>query len=600
VNPNAKSAVFVVLSLSLFLYSLAWADEADLTWDTFLRGPATDGGYGIAVDAAGQVYVAGLTWSSDFPTTAVAFDTSHNGGQDAFVAKFNSKASALDYCTFLGGNFDDLARDITVDDAGNAYVIGKTSSFNFPTTIGAFDEAIGGPVDAFVAKLDHTGSTLDYSTFLGGDGWDEGHAIALDDLGNAYVTGETNSATFPVTPGVFDETHSGDFDAFVAKLDHTGSILGYATYLGGNLTDFGRGIALDDSRQAHVTGETWSSDFPTTPGAFDTDYSNGEVFVVKLDATASTLGYATYLGGGGSDYGFGIALDHSGNAYLTGEAGSGFPTTAGAYNPTYNGGLSDLFVAMLNSSGSALGYSTYLGGDNTDDGYGIVVDDSGYAYVTGETHSANFPTTTQAFDKIHNGGSDAFVVKLNPMGNTLDYATFLGGEYSDIGFDIVLDSSRYVYLAGHTESPKFPVTVDVYDNTYNGDQDVFVVKLNTTGSALDFATFLGGGVYVPVDPTIPSALLPTTYALSQNYPNPFNPETTIRFHTPRAGTVSLCVYNVSGQLVRELSDGYREAGSHEVRWDGQDHSGKKVVSGTYLCRMRAGHVSKTIKMVLLR
>jgi len=600
VNPNIKIAVFLVLSLPLFLYSLAWADDADLIWNSFLRGTAIDGGYGIAVDQAGDVYVIGVTWSSDFPTTEVAFDTSHNSGQDVFVAKLNSTASNLDYSTFLGGNLDDLGYDIAVDDAGNAYVTGKTASFNFPTTAGAFDEAINGPVDAFVAKLNETGSSLDYSTFLGGDNWDDGIGIAIDNLGNAYVIGETNSATFPTTTGAFDETHNGDFDAFVAKLNDTGSTLSYATYLGGDLSDFGRGIALDDAWQAHVVGETWSSDFPTTPGAFDTDYSNGEVFVAKLNATASALDYATYLGGSGNDYGYGIALDDLGNAYVTGEAGPNFPTTSGAYDLSYNGGLSDLFAAELNDSGSVLVYATYLGGDDTDIGYGIVVDDSSYVYLTGGTHSSNFPTTAGAFDKIHNGDSDVFVAKLDPTGSALDYATFLGGNGSDIGFDIVLDSSRYAHLTGHTASPNFPTTVGVYDNTYNGDQDVFVAKLDPTGSELDYATFIGGGVYVPVAPTTSLASLPTTYDLSQNYPNPFNPETTIRFHIPQAGPLSLRIYNIAGQLIRELADGHREAGSYEVRWDGRDNRGQEVVSGVYFCRMSSGDFGKTIKMVLAR
>ena len=258
---------------------------------------------------------------------------------------------------------------------------------------------------------------LSYSTFLGGSGSDFGNSIALDASGNAYVAGETQSTNFPTTLGAFDTSYYG-LDAFVTKLNHTGSALVYSTFLGGTHsgTDAVEGIALDASGNAYVTGLTFGG-FPTTPGAFDT-WGNGasDVFVTKLNPTGSALVYSTYIGGSGNESGRGIAVDASGNAYVTGSTwvtiGNPFPTTPGAFDTSYNGD-SDPFVTKLNPTGSALVYSTLLGGSISDWGSEIAVDASGNAYVTGQTYSTNFPTTPGAFDTSHNGAGDAFVTKLN-------------------------------------------------------------------------------------------------------------------------------------------------------------------------------------------
>jgi hypothetical protein len=318
----------------------------------------------------------------------------------------------LAYSTYLGGASEDQARGIAVDGSGSAYVTGMTFSSDFPTTAGAFETSQSGiNNDAFVTKLDASGSALSYSTYLGGANEDAGFAIAVDGSGSAYVTGYTSSSNFPTTVGAFDTSHNGENDAFVTKLDASGSALSYSTYLGGELQDQAVGIAVDGSGSAYVTGATFSSLLPTTEGALDTSSNgNNDAFVTKLGASGA-LSYSTYLGGAGHDRGLAIAVDGSGSAYVTGStSSSNFPTPPGALDTSSNGN-DDAFVTKLGASGSALSYSTYLGGGSYEQAQGIAVDGSGSAYVTGYTSSSNFPTTAGALDTSQNGSYDAFLSK---------------------------------------------------------------------------------------------------------------------------------------------------------------------------------------------
>jgi len=406
----------------------------------------------------------------------------------------------LDYSTFLGGTGDDFGSDIAVRD-DNAYVTGGTSSADFPTTRGAFDRTLGGDSDAFVTKLNASGSAPVYSTYLGGSSADAGNGIAVDTRGRAYVTGSTQSADFPTTPGAFDRTFNGGFnDAFVTKLNASGSSLIYSTFLGGTGSDDGLGIAVRDDN-AYVTAPTSSADFPTTRGAFDRTFNGGrsDAFVTKLNASGSSLIYSTFLGGTGDDFGSDIAVDGRGRAYVTGDIEEGsrdYPTTPGAFDTTGGGEVGDAIVTKLNATGSALVYSTFLGGTNffdgqaagSDFGLGIAVRDDN-AYVTGETVSSDFPTTPGAFDTTFNGGGDAFVTKLNASGSALVYSTFLG---SGRGSDIAVDGRGRAYVTGGTASADFPTTPGAFDTTFNGG-GAFVTKLNASGSALVYSTFLGSG-----------------------------------------------------------------------------------------------------------
>jgi hypothetical protein len=466
----------------------------DLLYATFLGGSDMDGSIGIAIDSSGAAYVTGATMSFDFPTTPGAFDTNHEGEEDAFVVKLKPSGSALSYATFIGGYWNDRGTGIAIDSNGAAYVTGDTSSSDFPTTLGAFDTNLDGYSDAFVVKLNASGSALSYATFLGGSYGDVGTGIAIDSSGAAYVTGVTDSSDFPITPRAFDTSYNGyNGDAFVVKLNATGSALSYATFLGGSDMDGGDDIAIDSSGAAYVTGRTTSSDFPTTLGAFDPSYNGGDydAFVVKLNATGSALSYATFLGGNSYEciwLGCAIAIDASGAAYVTGgTVSSDFPTTPGSFDTSYNGddndngdgiGCGDTFVVKLNATGSALSYATFLGGSGSDEGIDIAIDSSGAAYVTGRTTSSDFPITPRAFDTSYNGyNGDVFVVKLNATGSALSYATFLGGSDYDEGYGIALDSSGTAYVTGYTGSSDFPTTPEAFDTNFDGYGDAFVVKL---------------------------------------------------------------------------------------------------------------------------
>ncbi len=357
---------------------------------------------------------------------------------------------------------------------------------------------------------------LSYSTYLGGNGNDTGHAIAVDSAGNAYVTGVTRSTNFPGASGSpIQPTWRGSDDVFVAKLNAAGTALVYSTYLGGSGSDIGRAIAVDGTGNAFVTGET---DSPTQAGsgniafplvgAFDASYNlGGDAFITKLNAAGNALVYSTYLGGRGVERGYGIAVDGSGNAYVTGHTNSGlsssvpdvgdFPAVA-AYQPlTASPGNFDAFVTKLNAAGNALVYSTYLGGIASEfslDGGAIAVDSAGSAYVGGTTSSANFPgagtSTIQA--TIGGGVSDGFVAKFNPAGSALVYGTYLGGMTYDAVNGLALDAAQNAYVVGYTDSSNFPTAVPLQASRNGPGNDAFVAKLNAAGSALTYSTYLGG------------------------------------------------------------------------------------------------------------
>jgi hypothetical protein len=392
-----------------------------IVYSTFLGGSGDDFGLGIAVDGTGNAYVTGQTSSTTFPgVTAGSIQPANGGGFDAFVTKINAAGTAIVYSTFLGGSGFDLGGGIAVDGPGNAYVMGSTSSTTFPgVTAGSIQPANGGSIDAFVMKINAAGTAIIYSTFLGGSGTDNGRAIAVDGPGNAYVTGETSSTTFPgVTAGSIQPANGGGNDAFVTKINAAGTAIVYSTFLGGSGTDSGHGIAVDGPGNAYVTGLTNSTTFPgVTAGSIQPANGGGDdAFVTKINAAGTAIVYSTFLGGSGTDNGNGIAVDGPGNAYVTGQTDSTtFPgVTAGSIQPANGGGFGDAFVTQINAAGTAIVYSTFLGGSGFDLGNGIAVDGTGNAYVTGETSSTTFPGVTAGSIQPANGGGleDAFVTKI--------------------------------------------------------------------------------------------------------------------------------------------------------------------------------------------
>lgn len=348
--------------------------------------------------------------------------------------------------------------------------------------------------------------TIEYSTLLGSSslGTAGNASLAVDGAGNAYVTGSTQSANFPTTAGVVQTSLAGSIDTFVTKLNASGSDLIYSTYLGGSGTEYGDGIALDAVGEAYIIGQTDSTNFPVTPGAFQTSL-RGKVnaFVSKLNSDGSALLYSTYLGGTDWDFGSGIALDSDNNAYVTGGTRSvDFPVTAGSVQTRFGGGLWDVFVSKLSPDGRSLVYSTYLGGDGGnqqafgDVGWAIAVDASRSAYVTGDG-TPNFPITPGAFQTTCKGGVlNAFVSKINPAGSSLVYSTYVGGSSSfDWGDAIKVDAEGNAYVGGNANSSDFPITAGAFQKSYRGGTDGVVFRLNPTGSALQYSTFLGGSAY---------------------------------------------------------------------------------------------------------
>lgn len=458
--------------------ALALVIDPTITWASFLGGTGDEEGFSIAVDSFGNRYVTGYTNSADFPTTVGAFDTALGGTLDAFVTKVNPLGSAIIWSSYLGGSLLDTGYGIAVDSQEYVYVVGETSSADFPTTNG-FDTALGGPRDAFVTKLNPSGSTIVWSSYFGGSADEQGFGIALDVGLNVHITGTTTSGNMP-TPATFDGSLGGGRDAFYAELNWSGAAVQSASYLGGDLgQEYGYAIAVDGGGHAYITGYTTAIDFPTAGGPFDPSYNGGgDAFVTKVDALGTVLTYSSYLGGSSQDIGYGIAVDTVRNAYVTGQtASANFPISA-AYQSTF-GGVIDAFVTRVNETGTALDWSSYLGGTADDYGYAVAVDSDGNAYVTGQTFSADFPVTAPpaGFDTTLAGLSDAFVARLNTLGTILAWSSYLGGSGNDGGFGIAVDTVGVVHVTGGTTSADFPTTLGAFDTTLGGLTDAFVARI---------------------------------------------------------------------------------------------------------------------------
>ena len=437
--------------------------DPSLSWSTYLGADQRDRGRGVTTDGSGNVYVTGFTTSTNFPTTSGAYQTSI-AGIDAFLSKFSSGGS-LSWSTYLGGsNFDD-GRGVTTDGSGNVYVTGEAQS-GFPTTSGAYQQSYGGgDSDAFLSKFTSSGS-LSWSTYLGGSNFDDGRGVTTDDNGNVYVTGDASSG-FPTTSGAYDTSGS----AFLTKFTSSGS-LSWSTYFSG-LTN---GVTTDSSGNVYVTGFAGDR-FPTTSGAYQTSYGGqlADAFLSKFTSSGS-LSWSTYLGGGAVDRGFGVTTDGSGNVYVTGDAGfrprPGFPTTSGAYDTS-----GSAFLTKFTGSGS-LSWSTYFSGEIN----GITTDGSGNVYVTGDTRSRDFPTTSGAYQTSSGGRNDAFLSKFTSSGG-LSYSTYLGGSNNDVGESVTTDASGNVYVIGQAQAG-FPTTSGAYQTSWGGDYDAFLTKFPKLNAAL--------------------------------------------------------------------------------------------------------------------
>ena len=455
--------------------------DPTLAYSSFLGDTGFEVANGITIDSTGNMYVAGDSGLSGSGTPCSIDST-----KDAFVTKiiYAGGVYTYSYLTLLGGSAEEYGGEVDLDAEGNVYVSGYTCSSNFPNP-NAIQPTYGGQGDAFLAKLvEHNGSTtLEYSTYLGGSALDlawGGLAVAED--GTAVLAGQTSSDNFP-THRPIQASRSGSNDAFVTSIISTtgGLVYAYSTFLGGTSYDEALDVALDTAGNAHVTGYTWSSNFPTH-NAFQPSYGggSGDAFVTKIISTGTSYAYdySTYLGGDGTgvwEQGHGIAIDKEGNAYVTGYTGSSTFPTRNAIQPSYGGGNEDAFVTKIISTGTAYDYafSTYLGGDSGETGDGIALDSDGNIYVVGRTSSSDFPTHSPIqTDTI---GWDVFLTKIISSTGvyTYDYSTYLGGDSTDYGLDLTVDAHGTAYLVGLTYSSNFP-TENPTEPTYGGSGDGFV------------------------------------------------------------------------------------------------------------------------------
>jgi uncharacterized protein (TIGR03437 family) len=515
--------------------------DPTLSYSTYLGGLGNEGARVAQVDAAGNVYLAGVTTSQDLPVTRAA--QPQYGGHtlslitgDAFVAKFDTNG-ALVYLTYLGGARDDFASGLAVDAQGNAWVAGGTSSLDFPVTSGAVQPKFAGAGgsggifslgDGFLARIGPNGGTLLYSTYFGGALDDFATAIATDGSGNVYLTGATISTDFPTRnplqaaykgrggEQVFPRYNKVPFEAgdvWVAKFSNTQQLI-YSTYLGGALDEMSTAIAADSAGNAYVAGYTLSTDFPTTAGAFQRSnkgsnvvenifWNFGDGFVSKINPTGSALVYSTYLGGGGDDFVSSLLVDSTGAAYVTGSTCSiDFPTTTGVAQTRFKGPfnapeadllIGDAFVSKLNPQGAGLAFSTLFGGNNDDAAMALTLDAQGNIFVAGFTNSTDFPVTGDAYQKTYGGGGllnehqnygDAFLLQLNPQATQILYATYLGGSADDEGMAVAVDASGNAWLAGAALSRNFPTNRPL-QTTFGGASgtgryqgDIFLARIS--------------------------------------------------------------------------------------------------------------------------
>jgi hypothetical protein len=546
-----------------------------LSYSTYFGGSAGDTAYAVALDASGNVYITGQTFSKEFSTTNAfstpgAYQTNFAGGKltgDAFVFKLYASNGVPAYITYLGGSDDEVATCLAVDNNGNAFIAGYTDSTDFPVSTNVIQKTIGGafrpsygsyPVDAFVAELDPSGGILIYSTYLGGSGVDGAYGIAVDAADNAYITGFTSSTNFSVTNAIAYHLAGGtntvldhlactnsiyfNVNAFVAKIASNGTSLVYSSYFGGNNFDEGRGIAVDTNTGCvYVTGFTASTNFPTANavvqelvwanvvGTNQTSITNSlngyllnscltnktsrfDAFVAKFDSTGTNLLYSTYLGGANNDVANGIAVDTNGAAYVTGwTVSTNFPNTLGtsipglhsfvATNTSLGFPATNVFLTKIITNGTSqavIAWSAVFGGKGADIGYGVAVDPAGEVFVTGSASSTNFPTFNipTLMRYTNSGKSDAFVIAFNTNATALLYSAYLGGKDNDYGYGIAVSPNGDAYVVGQTLSTNF-LTLSTNSlalvadyPSRNGTNDAFLAKITLSVTAPTTATIL--------------------------------------------------------------------------------------------------------------
>jgi hypothetical protein len=456
----------VAFKLASYDHSRSLVIDPVLVYSSFLGNGYQDEGNALAADAAGNLYLAGDTFSVTF------------GDSDFMIRKISPDGSAFLYTADMGGSDNDFATGIAVDPTGSVYVCGYSASVDFPLSMNPFQNGNAGNNNAVVLRLDPTATTLIFSTYIGGSYDDRANALALDNQGNVYLAGGAISVDFPVSTGAYQTQNRGGLDCFIVEFDSQGNGI-FSTFIGGGSDDQANAIAVDSQGNSYITGQTVSDSYPQVNASFQHSRHGGnDAFITELSADGSHLVYSTFAGGGSDDIGYGIAVNQAGEAYVSGTTNSSdFPVTSGAYQRGY-GGSGDMFVLAYSANGQNLKFSTFLGSHGVDDGNGIALDSANNIYVVGDTNSDQYPVTSDAIQRTRKGGFDAVFSILDPTGSRLMYSTFLGGSGDDTGSAIAVDPFANVYLTGITISFDYPLTPGAAQTTPGGGtQDAFFAKV---------------------------------------------------------------------------------------------------------------------------
>ncbi|WP_371804287.1 SBBP repeat-containing protein [Candidatus Lokiarchaeum ossiferum] len=493
-----------------------------LNYSSYLGYSASDYIYEIQVDEAGYIYLSIQTTSPDFPTSNNAFDRTFNGGLDLGIIKLSPDGKNIVFATFIGGSDDEGAMDMRVLPSGDIILVGYTHSNDFPVNSSAFDQTFNGNKDLFVTKLSADGTSLIYSTYIGGSQGDYYYGMDIDEHENVLLTGNTWSSNFPITGSAYDSSFGGVADCFITKLNATGENLIYSSFLGGSLSDSGRDIIATGNETLMLCGVSQTTTLPVTPGAFQQNIGgNADCFLTKINISSNTFEFLTYLGGEEDEKEeLHISIDNYNNIWVTGTTySSDFPTTNRAYNQTY-GGLGDVFLSKFNANASTLLSSTFLGGKGLEKVTELNAINSNNIFLTGYTQSSDFPASDHPYDGTLGGTQDGFVSIFSSNGNTLLNSTLIGGSENEIVTGLYLSDSQ-LYLIGQTFSSDFPTTPLCNDSSLAGDYDGFLMLFDHP--------------FIPAEPVLES----------------LNPSTTGNFiltWTPVSGATSYNIYRYSNPI----------------------------------------------------
>lgn len=605
-----KILFFTSLLMLIYLfcdktYSQSSSSSKALFFSTFLGGGSTELFFtdidqlGFVMHPNGDIYICGPTESYNFPVTPSAYQPNYAGGpSESFVARLDPTLSYLIASTYIGGSNEDCASSIVIDENGNICITGFTTSTDFPTTEGAYDQTYNdneyGQGDIFISIFSPDLDELLASTLLGGSLSERFHHVrmAIDTNGNIIVTGGTLSGDFPVTPNAYSTTGGMDNanDVFISKLSEDLSELLSSTYFGGCAWEQVIDLIIERDNNICICGTTGSPDFHATPNAYDHIF-NGvcDAYISIFGNDLDTLLTSTFIGGNNFDNAFSMDFDSLGNIYFCGNTKSyDFPYTSGAFDTSFNFGIYDGYAGLLDSNLENLMACTFFGSSDWDDCRDILYDaSSGDVFITGMAGGEDFPVTVHSYDTIFNGETDVYISRMSDDLSKLNASTFLGGHYYDFGLELIFSEDDNIFVAGNASSNSFPTTPGAYDESFNGDYDIFIAMMDKDLSAQYV------GIYPSMDIHEKSGLI-----LFQNFPNPFKHSTNISFQLPESSHVNIDIYGMFGKKIISLADNTFKAGRHVISWDGKDHSGKEVGKGMFVVNLTAGKEVRSKRMII--